>query len=157
MWAPALRPDPPKKGLAPHLPVRWGVQQIPQYSNTVPLQLSGCTSAGRVYCGTDLAECVSAPGDFLRPQGAFLPGFYPLWGVHCSVPETPNKRNANGKCRARVWAPALRPDPPKNRPCATLVRWWDGWQIPQYRNTVVLAGVLVVRSRVRLPILDTTR
>ena len=30
VWAPALRPDPSKKGLVPHLPVRWGEQQIPQ-------------------------------------------------------------------------------------------------------------------------------
>ena len=29
VWDPALRLDPPKKGLVPHLPVRWGVQQIP--------------------------------------------------------------------------------------------------------------------------------
>ena len=29
LWAPALPPDPPKKGLVPHLPVRWGEQQIP--------------------------------------------------------------------------------------------------------------------------------
>ena len=43
-----------------------------------PLQLPGSASADRVICGTDLAECVSVPGDFLRPQGAFPPGFYPL-------------------------------------------------------------------------------
>ena len=29
--ATALRPDQPKKGLVPHLPVRCGEQQIPQY------------------------------------------------------------------------------------------------------------------------------
>ena len=29
VWALALRPDPPKKGPVPHLPVQWGVQQIP--------------------------------------------------------------------------------------------------------------------------------
>ena len=55
--------------------------QLEQYPNTAPLQLLGSTLPGRVYCGTDLAECVSAPGDFLRPQGAFPPGFYPLWEV----------------------------------------------------------------------------
>ena len=43
-----------------------------------PLHVSGSTSAGRVICGTHLAECVSVPGDFLRPQGAFPSGFYPL-------------------------------------------------------------------------------
>ena len=71
MWAPALRPDPPKKGPVPHLPVRWGEQHIPQYPNTTPLQLSGSTSAGRVIWVTDLSECVWVPGDFLRPQGTF--------------------------------------------------------------------------------------
>ena len=30
VWAPALRLDPLKKGLVPHLPVRWGEQLIPQ-------------------------------------------------------------------------------------------------------------------------------
>ena len=29
VWATALHPDPPKKGLVPYLPVRWGRQQIP--------------------------------------------------------------------------------------------------------------------------------
>ena len=28
-----------------------------------------------------------------------------------------------------VWASAQRLDPPKERPCATLVRWWGVWQI----------------------------
>ena len=40
----------------------------------------GSTSTGRVVWGTDLAECVSVPGDFLRPLGTFLPGYYPLRG-----------------------------------------------------------------------------
>ena len=31
VWATALRPVPPKKGLVPYMPVRWGVHQIPQY------------------------------------------------------------------------------------------------------------------------------
>ena len=48
------------------------------HSRSEPLQVSGSASAGRVICGTDLAGCVSVPGDFLRPQGAFPPGFYPL-------------------------------------------------------------------------------
>ena len=74
----------------PHLPVGWGGQQIPQINlGLTPLQVSGSASAGRVICGTDLAECVSVPGDFLRPQGAFPPGFYLLregW-VNCPAPE----------------------------------------------------------------------
>ena len=77
VWATALRPVPPKKGLVTYMPVRWGVHQIPQINiGLTPLQVSGSTSAGRVIRGTDLAECVSVPGDFLRPQGAFPPGFY---------------------------------------------------------------------------------
>ena len=47
-------------------------------SRSEPLQVSGSASAGRVICGTDPAKCVSVPGDFLRPQVAFPPGFYPL-------------------------------------------------------------------------------
>ena len=79
VWATALRPVTPKKVLVPYMPVRWGVHQIPQINlGLIPLQVSGSASAGRVICGTDLAECVSVPGDFLRPQGAFPPGFYPL-------------------------------------------------------------------------------
>ena len=31
VWATALRPVPPKKGLVPYLPVRWGGQQIHRY------------------------------------------------------------------------------------------------------------------------------
>ena len=26
----------------------------------------------------------------------------------------------------RVWATALRPEPHLKRPCAILIRWWDG-------------------------------
>ena len=33
-------------------------------SSILLIQLSGRTSAGRVYCSTDPAECVLAPGDF---------------------------------------------------------------------------------------------
>ena len=81
VWATALHLVPPKKGLVPHLSVGWGGQQIPQINiGLKPLQVSGSTSAGRVICGTNLAECVSVPGDFLRPQGAFPSGFYPLRG-----------------------------------------------------------------------------
>ena len=36
------------------------------------------------------------------------------------------------------------------------ITMWDNSLREQYRNTVVLAGVQVVRSRVRLPILDIT-
>ena len=50
------------------------IQTADQYRSE-PLQLPGSASAGRVICGTDLAECVSVPGDFLRPQGAFPQAF----------------------------------------------------------------------------------
>ena len=56
-----------------------------------PLHVSGSTSAGRVICGTDLAEYVSVPVDFLRPQGAFPSGFYLLREglVNRPAPEAP--------------------------------------------------------------------
>ena len=95
VWATALRPVPPKKGLVPYMPIRWGVHQIPQITiGLTPLQVSGSTSASRVICGTDLAECVSVPGDFFRPQGAFPPGFYLFregW-VNRPAPEAPQIR-----------------------------------------------------------------
>ena len=74
------------------MPVRWGVHQILQINlDLTPLQVSGSTSAGRVILGTDPAEYVSVPGDFLRPQGAFPPGFYLLWEgwVNRPAPEAP--------------------------------------------------------------------
>ena len=83
-----------------------------------PLQVSGSTSAGRVVCGTDLAGCVSVPGDFLRPQA-----FIPFLGGLDSLPGAwgaPNKGNADGaegifgKLRARVgYGPAPGPTPKK--------------------------------------------
>ena len=64
----------------------------------------------RVYLGT---------GDFLRPQGAIPPGFYPFWGVGFIAwrLRSPKKGNADGAegifgLAGRVWALALRPDPP---------------------------------------------
>ena len=105
-------------------------RSTPDQSRSEPLQVSGSTSAGRVICGTDLAECVSVPGDFLRPQGAFPPGFYLLregW-VHCPAPEAPLTRGMPTGPRVfltnsgRVWATALRPVPPKKRPCAIHAR-----------------------------------
>ena len=79
VWATALRPVPPKKR-----PCAIHARKVGRASNTAdqsrsePLQLPGSASADRVICDTDLAECVSVPGDFLRPQGAFHPGFYLL-------------------------------------------------------------------------------
>ena len=130
-WATALRPVPPKKR-----PCAIHGRKVGRASNTAdqsrsePLQVSGSTSAGRVIYGTDLAKCVSVPGDFLRPQGAFSPGFYLLregW-VHCPAPEAPLTRGMPKGPRVfltnsrRVWATALRPVPPKKRPCAIHAR-----------------------------------
>ena len=79
VWATALRPVPPKKRpCAIHARKVGRASNTADHSRSEPLQVSGSASAGRVICGTDLAGCVSVPGDFLRPQGAFPPGFYPL-------------------------------------------------------------------------------
>ena len=91
-----------------------------KYRSSAPLLLLGRTSAGRAGCGMDLAECVSAAGDFLRPQGALPPGFYLLrmgLGLLPGAWVTPNKGNAEGAegifdHARRVWASTLRPDPP---------------------------------------------
>ena len=48
----------------------FAAREADQY-RSVPLQLPGSSLASRVICGTDMAECVSVPGDFLRPHGAF--------------------------------------------------------------------------------------
>ena len=103
---------------------------------TVLRQLLGSISADRVICGTDLAECVSVPGDILWPQGTFLPGFYLLRGG--SSPGawgTLNKGNADGAVifgnAGRVWATALRWDPPKKALCHT---WPLGGAVIKYRR-----------------------
>ena len=99
----------------------------------ITLHISSCWVALRpaelACCRTDMAGCVSATGDILLPQGAVSPGFIPFGGGGL-LPSTwgsPNKGNADGTEGIfghawRVWAPALRPDPPKKRPGATLVR-----------------------------------
>ena len=142
-----------KKGLVPYIPVRWGVHQIPQINlGQTPLQVSGSTSAGRVICGTDLAKCVSVPGDFLRPQGASPPGFYPLlmggW-VHRPAPEAPLTRGMPTGPRAflansgRVWATALRPVPPKKGLVPYMPVRWGVHQIPQINLDLNFSSCLV--------------
>ena len=131
VWATALRPVPPKKrSCAIHARKVGRASNTADQSRSEPLQVSGSASAGRVICGTDLAGCVSVPGDFLRPQGAFPPGFYLLregW-VHCPAPEAPLTRGMPKGPRVfltnsgRVWATAMRPVPPKKRPCAIHAR-----------------------------------
>ena len=89
-------------------------------------------SVGRVWLRAQIWLTISS-----GLRGAIPPGFYPLMGVGLLLGArcTPNKGNADGskdifRNAGRVWAAALRPDPPVKRPCAILVRWWDGWQIP---------------------------
>ena len=57
-------------------------------SLSAPLQVPGSTSTGRVICSSDLAECVSVPGDFLRPQWGLPPRLLPPFeaGVHRPAP-----------------------------------------------------------------------
>ena len=84
----------------------------------------------RQILGTDLAECVSVPGDFLRPQGPSPLAFTPFRGVLGSLSGAwgaPNKGSADGaegifgKLRVRVgYGPA--PGPTQKRPCAIHAR-----------------------------------
>ena len=94
--------------------------------NTALLQWLGRTSAGSAGCGTDLAVCVSAAGDFLRPQGAVPPDFYLLdrW-VYGLDPEVPLIRGIPTEPKvflAMLSACGLRPcgRTHQKRPCATL-------------------------------------
>ena len=109
---------------------------------TGPLQVLGSTLAGRVI-GTRFVQSVSrCLGIFLRPQGAFPPrlllpsgrfGLSPgAWGA-------PNKGNADGAVgifgnSGRVWATALRPDPPKKGLVPYLPVRWGGQQILRSRS-----------------------
>ena len=76
----------------------------------------GLHSVGRLTSGRFCLVCLGT-GDFLRPQGAIPPGFYPLRGVIAWRLRRPKKRNADGAegifgLAGRVWPSALRPDPP---------------------------------------------
>ena len=135
VWAPTLRPDPPKKGLVPHLPA--------DHHRSAPLQVPGSISAGRVICSADLAKCVSVPGDFLRPQGTFPPDFYPLRGVLSPGPwDASNKENADEAVGIfgnawRVWAPVLRSDPLKKGLVPHMPVRWGEQQVPQINVGVI--------------------
>ena len=121
------------------MPVRWGVHQIPQINiGLTPLQVSGSTSAGRVICGTDLAECVSVPGDFLRPQEAFPPNFYLLregW-VNRPAPEAPLIRRMLTGPEAFLGNPAPGPTIKKGLVPHLPVGWGEQ-QIPQINIGVI--------------------
>ena len=128
----------------PHLPVGWGGQQITQIN--IVLNLSSCRVALRpacVICGTDLAECVSVLGDFLRSQGAFLPGFYHLRGSHRPAPGAPLIRGMPTGPYIFLGMPGAW----GLRPCARthlkkglvphLPVWWGEQQIPQINIGVI--------------------
>ena len=109
--------------------------------------LAGCPVDRTHFAGPCLAGASIWPGVaclleiFLRPQGATPQAFTPLWGL-ALLPGAwgaPIKENADGAedifgNAGRVWAMALRPDPTQKRPCAILIGWWDGWQIPLLLN-----------------------
>ena len=108
-------------------------------NNTALPQLLGRTLDVRADCGADLAECVLATGDFLRPQGPIPLGYCLLRGVLPGAKGAYNKGNADGavgilgKCRVRVGSgPALGPTK-KGLVPHFLVRWGDE-QIPQSRT-----------------------
>ena len=93
----------------------------------------------------NLAECVSVPGDFLQPQGAFLPGLYPhLEGLGFQpAPEAPQLRGMPtgppaflgmlGACRLR---PCARTHLKKGLVLHLPVRWGEQ-QIPQINIGVI--------------------
>ena len=90
--------------------------------------MPGSNSAGRVICGKDLTECVSVPKDFLRPQGDFPPGFYPLRVDHHQAPEAPLIRGMLTGLLAFLGMPGtygLRHCARTHlkRPCATHAHW----------------------------------
>ena len=73
----------------------------------------GLHSVGRLTSERFCQVCLGT-GDFLRPQGAIPPSFYPIqWGGYCLAPEG-NADGAEGifGLAGRVWASALRPGSP---------------------------------------------
>ena len=106
----------------------------------------GSHSVGRFTSRRFCLVCLGT-GEFLRPQGAIPPGFYPLWAVRFIAWRL--RRSKKGKADGvegifdlaeRVWASAFRPDLPLKRPFAIFVRWWDA-SINKQRSTLPLSGV----------------
>ena len=119
--------------LVPHMPVVGRSSNTADQYRSAPLQSPGNTSAGRVICDTNLAKCVSVPGYFFRPQGAFPPGVYPLReGLLLGAWGDPNKRNADGA--VGIFGNA---GPTKKRPCTIHTHWVGGHQIPQINIGVI--------------------
>ena len=85
--------------------------------------------SGSVGCGSVL-EIPLASGGRL-PQALTILGGVRIIDWRLIRPEKGNTDGARGifETAGCVWALARRPDPPKKRPCATLVHWWGVWQI----------------------------
>ena len=128
--------------------VTTNLYRVASHRSSLLIQLSSRTSADRAGCGADLAGCVSVAGFFLRPQGAFPPGYYSLGGVSPSAWGAPNKGNADGavgilgKCRARVdYGPA--PGPIKKGLVPHFHVRWGVEQIPHFGRPAVLGAARI--------------
>ena len=76
----------------------------------------GLHSVGRLTSGRFCRVCLGT-GDFPRPQGAIPQAYTPFGGFIAWCLRRPKKGNADGAegifgLAGRVWASALRPDPP---------------------------------------------
>ena len=82
-------------------------------------------SAARIW--PSVSRCLEISFGLRGPSPRLLPPFEGGW-VHCPVPEAPLTRGMPTGPRAflansgHVWATALRPVPPKKRPCAIHAR-----------------------------------
>ena len=92
------------------------------------------TSAGRGVKGTDLAGYVPSSEYTSSLRRPSLQALNLLGGVRFIAWRPNDARCIFGNAR-RVWAMALRSDPPKKRPCAILIRL-VGWKT----NTETSAG-----------------
>ena len=112
VWATAVRPVPPKKGLVPYMPVRRGVHQIPQI--TIGLNLSSCRVALRPAVLSAARIWPSVSGYLEISFGLRAPpGFYSLrgWGIHRPAPVAPLIRGIptgpkNALCHTRPFGRA---------------------------------------------------
>ena len=89
LWEPY--PSHHSRLFSPLLVLRYFAAREGDQYRSAALHLPSSASAGCVICGTDLAECVSVPGGFLRPQGA-LPQAFTAFGGRL-LP------GASGECR----------------------------------------------------------